>query len=104
MNVAKAMHVPVRKVIQHWMTDNEDTFDPVRGVGILVIVADTVFQYLTLASFNPINFMGSVATVLTIIAGSDKLRDTPLNRPSPPAPEGPSTVVSADKVTIRPPG
>lgn len=92
----------LRRVLRHWFTtQNNQDFDPVRGVGIFAIVADTVFQAMTLESFNPINYMGSVATVLTIIAGADKLRETPLNRPTATV-EGPTTVVNTGKTTIRP--
>ncbi len=71
---------PLARMLKQWLTESDnETFDFTRGLGAIAIIADIYFQALTLESFNPINFMGSIATILTIIAGADKLRDTPIN-------------------------
>lgn len=95
-----SFNIPFRTLLANTLTGNDNkTFDFVRVGGFILLLALIYFQWRS-SDFNPINFnfASAGAAILAAIAGSDKLQATPLNRPSP---EGPSTNINAERVTVR---
>lgn len=93
-----SFNIPFRTLLANTLTGSDNkTFDFIRVGGFILLLALIYFQWRS-TDFNPINFASAGAAILAAIAGSDKLQATPLNRPSP---EGPSTTITADRVTVK---